>query len=179
MALGVRQDEVVHHLDRGRAVLQHQRRRAERIEQVIELDRHHRLLRRQRDQSDLRVDDEAERAFGADDDAGEIDRSRTIDEGVEVVAADAAQHFRKSPIDLRSVSKPKLGNRAIRARLDAVASPRGSGVSGIERPEMRELSVGQHDALFLHVIDGLAVEHRSRAAGVVRHHAADGGPAGR
>ena len=40
-------------------------------------------------------------------------------------------------------------------------------------------AVRQHHLLLAHVVDGLAVEHRARAAGVVGHHAADGGAAGR
>ena len=44
---------------------------------------------------------------------------------------------------------------------------------------MRDRSVGEHHELLEHVVDRLAVEHRARARGVVRHHAADGGAAGR
>ena len=43
------------------------RRRLERLEQIGELDRQHGLELRQRHQRDLRLDDDAERAFGADD----------------------------------------------------------------------------------------------------------------
>ena len=123
MAARVRQDEVVHHFDGRRTVRQHERRGAQRIEQVIELDRHHRLLRGQRHEADLRVDDEAQRAFRADDDAGQIDRARRIDERVEVVAADAPQHFRKPPLDLGGMPEAELGNRAIGAGFDASRPP--------------------------------------------------------
>ena len=103
-----------------------------------------------------------------------------IDERVEVVAADAAQHLGKAALDLGGVPHAELGDGAIRARLDAVAgAARASSCAAIERPEVRERAVGQHHALLEHVIDGLAVEHRPGAARVVGHHAADGGAAGR
>ena len=71
--LRVAEDEVVHHLHRRRSVLEDERRRAERVEQLVELERQHGLRRRQRHQRERGFDDEAERALGADDDAGEID----------------------------------------------------------------------------------------------------------
>ena len=175
----VRQDEIVHHLDGGGSVPQHQRRGAERVEQVIELDRQQRLLCRQRHQRDPGLDDEAERAFGADDDAGQIDGTRRIDECIEVVAADAAQHLRKAPVDFRRMADGELGNAAVGARFDAVALLRARQLPGIERAEMRQRSVRQHHALLEHVIDGLAVQHRAGAARVVGHHPAHRGAARR
>ncbi len=73
MSLGVRQDEVVHHLDGGWTVGEDQRGGAERVEQVLELDRHDRLLRRKRHEIQPRIDDEPEGALGADHDAREVD----------------------------------------------------------------------------------------------------------
>ncbi len=43
---------------------------------------------------------------------------------------------------------------------------------------MRHRPVGQHHVLLNHMVDRLAVVHRSRAARVVRHHAADRGAVG-
>ena len=48
------EDEPVHHLDRRRPVAQDDRRRRQRLEQVGELNRQHRLRLRQRHQVDLR-----------------------------------------------------------------------------------------------------------------------------
>ena len=44
---------------------------------------------------------------------------------------------------------------------------------------MRDRAVRQDDVLLEDVVDRLAVQHRARAAGVVRDHAADGRAAGR
>ncbi len=44
---------------------------------------------------------------------------------------------------------------------------------GVERAKMGDGAIGQHDFLFENVIDGLAVEDRTRAAGIVSHHASD------
>ena len=49
---------------------------------------------------------------------------------------------------------------------------------GVQRTKSRDGAIGQHDFLFENVIDGLAVEDRARAAGIIRHHAADRGAAG-
>ena len=102
-----------------------------------------------------------------------------IDERIEVVAADAPQHLRKPPLDLGGMPEAELGNLAIGAGLDAIARPRPRELLGGQRPEMRERSVGEHDALFEDVIDGLAEQHRAGAARVVGHHAAHGGAARR
>ena len=42
---------------------------------------------------------------------------------------------------------------------------------------MDDAAIGERHYLLEHVVDGLAVEHAARAAGVVGHHAADGGAA--
>ena len=42
---------------------------------------------------------------------------------------------------------------------------------------MYDAAVGQDDVLLEHVIDGLAIEHRPGAGGVVGHHPAERGPA--
>ena len=110
----------------------------------------------------------------------QVDRRARIDEGVEVVAADAAQHLGKAALDLGGVPLRQRRNRAIARRLDARrrARARASCLGG-QRPKCASRAVGQHHVLLAHVIDGLAVEHRAGAARVVGHHAADGGAAGR
>ena len=82
---------------------QNQRRGLERLEQIGELDRQHRLGGRQRDEVDLRLEHDAERAFRSDHQLRQIERPVGADELVEVVAADTAQHFRKPAIDFTGV----------------------------------------------------------------------------
>ena len=74
--LRVVEDEAVHHLDRRRPVREDRRRRLERLQQIGELDRQHGLGLRQRHQRDLRFEDDAQRAFGADHQLGQIERRR-------------------------------------------------------------------------------------------------------
>ena len=52
---------------------EHERRGGQRVEQFVELDCEHGFRGRQRHQVDLRRDDQAERAFRADDQLREIE----------------------------------------------------------------------------------------------------------
>ena len=99
-----------------------------------------------------------------------------VDELVEVVAADAPQHFRKAPLDLVAACRRQIPDRPIARRLERRRRRRrASSCSRVERPEVRHRSVGRaRRRSSQHVIDRLAVHHRPRAAGVVRDHPADG-----
>ena len=55
----------------------------------------------------------------------------------------------------------------------------GFELVGREGMKMRDARVGQHHLELEHVIDRLAVQNRSRAAGIVGDHAAHGGAARR
>ena len=76
-------------------------RGCERFEGVVELNREHGLGLRQRDEIEFGLEHDAERAFGADHQLGKIERFVRTGELVEIVAADAAQHFGKSSARLR------------------------------------------------------------------------------
>ncbi len=108
------EDETVHHLDGRRMMREDRRRRGEGPEQIGELDGHHRLGARQRDQCDTCLEDHGECALGSDDHARHVEAvSRTVgwrDEGVEVVSADASKDFRE-----------RAGPPRRRVRLPAVA----------------------------------------------------------
>ena len=179
MALGVPKDEIVHHFHGGRPVLQDQRGGAEGVEQLIELNGQHCLARRQWHQPDLRIDDEAEGAFGTHQDPRQVNGTVRIHELVEVVAANAAQDLGEPAVDLCRVAPAECRHRSIRAGFNAVAPLRVRQLRGRERPQVDQPTVRQHHPLFADVIDGLAVEHRPRAARVVGHHPANGGAAGR
>ena len=155
------------------------RRRGERVEQLVELDREHRLGARQRHQIQLRGDDQAERPLRADNQLGEVEGLRAVDELVEVVAADAPQHFREAAVDFAGAVLGDLPHRAVGARLERIARDGGVERRAIERTETRHRAVRQHDVELEDVIDRLAVQDRAGAARVVRDHAADGGAAGR
>ena len=175
------EDESVHHLDRGRLVPKNRRRRAERVEQVVELDRQHRLRLRQRHQVELAptttpsVPSEPTMIFAR------LNGCERIDERVEVVAADAAQHLGKAALDLVAACRSaSSADRSVAVRLRA-SSLRGCLRQRARRRAGRNAATLPSDSttsLLEHVIDGLAVDHRSRAARVVRHHAADRGAAG-
>ena len=175
----VPQDEVVHHLHGGGTVPEHQRCRAERVQQIVELRRQQRLCPGQRHQAHRGFDHEAQGAFGADDDAGEIHGLRGIDEGVEVVAADASQELGEATVDLARVRLGQRGNRPVRVTLDAACVAGDGQIGRAQRTEMRHTGIGQHHVQIADVIDGLAVDDRAGAARVVRDHPADGGAAGR
>ena len=160
------------------------RRRLERLEQIGELNRHDGLELRQRHQRDLGFDDDAERAFGADHQLRHVERRGAVrgaagHQRIQVVAADPAQHFRIPALDLLHVLADSAPDLAITGAFQRIARAQFVELVPVERPEMRERSVREHDVLLEHVIDGLSVEHRARAGRVVRHHAADGGAAGR
>ncbi len=173
------EDEAIHHFDCRRTMLQDRGHRRERVEQMLELDGQHRLGGGQRHQIEARFDDQAERAFGADDQLRQIERARRFDELIEVVAADAAEHFGEAAIDFRGTVSGQPPNRAIGSRFKAIAGARGVEPDGIERPKVRDLTVCEHDVQIEHVVDRLAVNHRARAARVVADHAANRRAAGR
>ena len=70
-------------------------------------------------------------------------------------------------------------NVAVGTGFDRIALGLEVGAGRLERAEMRDAAVGQDHALLDDVVDRLAVQHGSRAARVVGHHAADGGAARR
>ena len=178
------EDRTVHHLDGGRIVSQDRRGLAERVEQVVVLDGQHRLGLRQRHQVETRFEDEAERALGADDQLRQVERRSGLSvvrrgERVEVVAAHPAQDLRVPPVDLLHVPGGRLADGTVAGALEGVRRAGCFQLPGRERTQVRDRAVGQRDVQVEHVIDGLAVAHRPRAARVVRDHPADGGAAGR
>ncbi len=172
------EDEAVHHFDRRRLVPEHQRCRCQRIEQLVELDRQHRLRCGQHHEIDLGGNHQAQRPFRPDDQLRQVEGRRRIRELVEVVAADPSQHFWKAAIDLVPAAGCDAANGAVTARLEGVTGRSGRQLRRIERPKVDRGTVREHDSQLEDVIDGLAVKHRPRAARVVGNHAAERGAAG-
>ena len=172
------EDETVHHLDGRRAVAEHERRGGECIEQLRELDRQHRLGRRQRHEIDPRRQHERERPFGPDDQPRQVERSCWIHELIEVVATDAPQDAGKPPADFIGMPRRQLAHRAIARAHQIAAGACGVEIRPAERLKAVNRAVGEHDFEIEDVIDRLPVQDRSRAARVVRDHPADRRAAG-
>ncbi len=155
------------------------RRRRERLEQIAELDGQHGFRPGHRDQRDPSLDDQSERPFRPDDQLGQIETVRRADELIKVVAADAAEHLRETAIDFAGTVGRDLADRAVAAGFQTLAGAGRRQVRRSQRPEVSDLTVGQHNVQLEHMIDGLAVENRPRTARIVRDHATDRRAAGR
>ena len=178
--LRVVEDELVHHLDGRRPVAQDERGGLERLQQVRELDGHDRLRLRQRHQLDGGFEHDAQRAFGADHQPRQVERliepartrsgcSRRRGAG----ASDTGDRFRAVCAAARS--------RTTRQPRPWIDSSWHSGVQ-LRRgqiAQVRHRSVRKDDVLFEDVVERDAVQHRPRAGGIVGHHPAKRGAAGR
>ena len=125
-------------------------------------------------QLDLRR--EGQRAFGADQKMRHVVRRIARHQRVEIVAADAALHFRKSFRD--------LGRLAL-AEVEHVAEQRKPALRRIHPrqiarhlAEMQQRAVGERRIHRQRVVAHGAVAQRAAAAGIVAGHAADGGARG-
>ena len=172
------QDEPVHDLDRGRPVLEEGRRGAERVEQIVELDRQYRRGGRQRDEVHPGLDHQAERAFRADDQVGEVERACGVGKRVEVVAADPSEDLGIAAVHLGGVFDTQPAHRPIAPPLERVRRADRVELVRRQRPQMDDGAVADRHVEIEYVVDRLAVEHRACPTGVVADHAADGGPAG-
>ena len=84
--------------------------------------RDQRLHRRQRHQAHRRLGDDAERALRSDHQARQVDGRRRVDEGVEVVSADATQHLGEPAVDLVGVGAGQRRYLAAGAGQDRLAA---------------------------------------------------------
>ena len=158
-------------------MLQDHGRGGQRFQQVCERDHHHGFGFRQRHQAQLGFEDDAQRAFGADHDLGEIHGLDGVREFVQVVAADAAQDLGIAAVDFGGVLGGKAQHGASNSGFERSAARLELASRGMSRKCTTLPSESDH-GLLQNVVDGLAVQHAARAGGVVGHHAADGGAAG-
>ena len=111
--------------------------RRHRIVEAREMAGAHRAAAEQRPQLELDLGREAERAFRADENVGEVVDRRIGRERIEIVAADPALHFGKARRDLVGFAKPDgeqvLGERA------QLRIGRRVFQAGTDRAEMRRL----------------------------------------
>ena len=116
---------------------------------------------------------ERERAFRADQDVREIEIVAARHQGIEVVAADPALDLREPGLDLVRL-RGREGEQALRQGMQRRVE-RNIRQIARARPETRPTAVGQHRVDRLHVLARIAVAQRAGAAGIVAHHAPDGG----
>ena len=162
------QHGAVDQLDRDRPERDDVLRRLHRFVKAAEVAGAHRAAAEQRRELQLDLGRERQRAFGADEEMRQIDVVAARHQRIEIVAADAALHFWKAPLDLAGLARGDGEQVAhqIRRHVDA-------GVA--DAAEMRARAVGQHGVDRQHVLARIAVTQRARAAGIVADHAADGG----
>ncbi len=115
--------------------------------------------------------EEAQRAFGPDQDFGEIAAAQSF----QTVAADIAQHGRRAGADFVFFAGVEIG-QALR---DVGFARRRAGQVSARRPQLHRAAVGQGRVDRQHVLQHDAVADRPRAAGIVGGHAADRGAVGR
>ena len=147
--LRVVEDEPVHHLDGRRPVREDHRRGLERLEQIGELDRQHRLRLRQRDQVDLRFEHDAERALGSDHQLRQVERprpGRRTRRGCSRRRGAAPSGYRRSisSAHARARAAAPRDSTPLRARRPAQFASSSRASSGAE---VRDRAVRQHDVL--------------------------------
>ncbi len=142
---------------------------------------------RARDEVDQRLGDDGERALAADHEVVQPRLARCglggarqgdAGEGVEVVAADAAEDARVAAVDLVAVLGDQLADLAVDGAFKAVCPRLRLPAGLVERGEGGLGAVGEDDRLRKDVVDRLAVDDAARAGGVVAHQAAEVGAAG-
>ncbi len=131
------------------------------------------LVADQRPQLQFDLGGEGQRAFGAHQDMGHVVLRPIGDQGVEIVAADAALHFRETFGDFAGF--------AVTQR-QQVAKQRDLRIIGIQPrnvarhvAKLQHLSIGKRGLQREGVVAHGAVAQRPAAAGIVAGHAADGG----
>jgi hypothetical protein len=168
---GQPQHGAVDQLDRDRPERDDVLRRLHRLVEAAEMAGAERAPAEQRREFQLDPGREGERAFGADQDMGEIDIVAARQQRIEIVAADPALHFWKAPLDLV---------RFARSDGEEITDEVGRHVDAavVEAAEMRPRAIGQHRVDRQHVLPRIAVAQRACAAGIIADHAADGGARG-
>ena len=169
----------------------HDERGPQRLLHAPAVDAEQCSRRRERDQVELVLDAEAERALGTGQERGEVEgpftrgiEGRGIHQGVERVARVAAGHL--GPGERRSDHRPRggvaeqLAGHPVEPGLERVGSfTLRSELARRERPEGGLAAVGEKSADAHEMVPGRAPGDGVRATGVVPHHAADHRPVGR
>ena len=101
-----------------------------------------------------------------------------VAEGVQVVATNAPQNLWKAAVNLGRVFDPQPSQRPVASALERIRVAGRLQFGPVQRAKMGDRPVPQRHVEIQYVVDGLAVQDRAGATGVVADHAADRGPAG-
>ncbi len=166
-------------LDRGRPVLQDERRCRQGVEQVGKLDDQRGPGAGQIDQLQLGLDRQPESPFRADEQARQVECASTLpaagNEVIKVVSAHPPEDLGKSAVDLIGVCRGEAGCGAVAGPFAVLLGAPGFKFVFCQRLEVDKAAVGQHRLQFENMVDGLAVEDRPCSRGVVGDHPADRG----
>ena len=174
LADGMREDHAVEQFHGRRLMFQDHGHGTQCVEQVIELDAQQGSPGGDRDQPERGFEHQCQRAFGADDHSREVVWPVVAGgELIEVIASDAAEQFRVSPLDFLGMFGGQPEYRLVAIGQQSVGVGVGLGVV-----EHDHAAVGQHHRQAFDIVDGLAVDDRACAGGVVADHASEGGSAG-
>jgi len=127
----------------------------------------------QRCELELDLGREGERALRPDQDVRQVEIVAARHQRVEVIAADPPLDLREPGLDLLRL-RGREPEQALRQGMQR-RGHRDIGQVARDRPEMGPAAVGQNRIDRLHVLARVAVAERAGAAGIVAHHAADGG----
>ena len=96
-------------------------------------------------------------------------------ECIKVVASDPSQDLGKTLVDLLAVRGGELTDRTVCFCLERFAGTSSFEFGGRQGTEVSDRCIREHDALLKDMINGLPVNQRPGAAGVVGHHPTNGG----
>ncbi len=125
--------------DRDRPELDDVLRRRHRFVEAAEMAGADRAAAEQRREFQFDLGRECERALGADQKMREIDVVAAGDQRIEIVAADAALHFRKPPFDLAGLARgdgEKIAHQSLR-HIDPGVADAGRNARACRRRERR------------------------------------------
>ena len=166
----------VDQLDRDRAQFDQMLGGIHRLVEAAEMADAQHLVADDGPQFQLDLGGEGQRAFGADQKMRHIVGRVARHQRIEIVAADAALHFRKSLGDFLGLALAQRQHVAKQSRSHLA----GVGAREIARDlaEMQRRAVGERRLHRARVVAHGAISERTPAAGIVAGHAADGGARG-
>ena len=173
---GEPQHGAIDELDRDRPERDDVLRGLHRLGEAAEMAGADRAPAKQGRKLELDPGGERERALGADENVREIEVVAAGHQRVEIVAADPALHLGEIALD--RVGLARREREEIARQRNERRLPRQVGEIARDRTETGGRAVRQHGIDRKHVLARVAVAQRTRAAGIVAHHAADGGARG-
>ena len=168
------QHEPVEEFDRRRSVGEDERDGLQRLLQVVEVQDGDDRVRRAGHQADGRLGRQGQCSLRPHDQPRQIERAE--EQLGQVVAGDPAENLRVAAVDLVALGLYGLQHRAVEASLPRRLPHLRRELRVIERVERHLLPADTQNAHPFHVIDHLAVDDGTSAAGVVADHPAQRRP---